>query len=118
LGGIYRLEFYTYDVIGEIIKRLVKKFGVKTSRDVAQEIAKLSRFTPRTTNYLLRCSRDFARVYKKEFSKDMFNESLKLLGIDEMGLTLSDRNILGTIINKFNGGPARLKTSPPLFLKK
>jgi len=104
------LEFYTHEEIAEIIKRSAKILGVGISDDAAKEIAKRSRFTPRTANYLLKRSRDFAQVYKKEFSKEIVSEALALLGIDDMGLTPSDRNILETIINKFNGGPVGLNT--------
>jgi Holliday junction DNA helicase RuvB len=37
-------------------------------------------------------------------------EALTLLGIDELGLTQADRNILSVIIDKFKGGPVGLNT--------
>mgnify|MGYP006050896259 FL=1 len=38
------------------------------------------------------------------------DEALKMIGIDQKGLTHSDRTILETIINKYNGGPVGLNT--------
>ena len=40
----------------------------------------------------------------------MVHEALNLLGIDEAGLNASDRALLGTIANKFRGGPVGLGT--------
>ena len=43
-------------------------------------------------------------------TKESVDEALKLLGIDEVGLTPADRDILHAIINKFSGGPVGLNT--------
>ena len=56
-----------------------------------------------------RC-RDFAQVNKTELTKKSVDEALRLLGIDEVGLSPADRDILHTIINKFAGGPVGLNT--------
>ncbi len=109
-GGVFKLEFYTNDEIREIITRSARILGIDLDKEAGSEIAKRSRFTPRTANYLLKRARDFSQVHKKNMSKDMVDESLKLLGIDEVGLTPADRDILHTIINKFNGGPVGLNT--------
>ena len=74
------------------------------------EIAKRSRFTPRTANFLLKRCRDFAQVNKKNLDKDSVDKTLLLLGIDELGLNESDRRVLSTIIEKFKGGPVGLNT--------
>jgi holliday junction DNA helicase RuvB len=109
-GGTFRLEFYTTDEIMEIIKRSAKILGMEVEDAAAREIAVRSRFTPRTANYLLKRCRDFAQVKKVPLSKEIVNEALTMLGIDAQGLTASDRTILETIINKFNGGPVGLNT--------
>ncbi len=109
-GGIFKLEFYTNDEILEIITRSAKILGIDLGKEAGTEIAKRSRFTPRTANYLLKRARDFSQVHKSKMTKESVDESLKLLGIDEVGLTPADRDVLHTIINKFNGGPVGLNT--------
>jgi Holliday junction DNA helicase RuvB len=109
-GGIFKLEFYTNDEIQEIITRSAKILGINLDKEAGSEIAKRSRFTPRTANYLLKRARDFSQVHKSDMTKESVDESLKLLGIDEVGLTPADRDVLHTIINKFGGGPVGLNT--------
>ncbi len=109
-GGVFRLEFYSEREIEKIIKRSADILGVKLSEDVAQAIAKRSRFTPRTANYLLKRVRDFAQVHKKEMNENVVDQAFELLGIDPVGLTPSDRKILDTMANKFGGGPVGLST--------
>jgi len=109
-GGIFRLEFYNEDEIGQIIKRSSDILGFIIEDEAVSEIAKRSRFTPRTANYLLKRCRDFAQVNKKDLTKDVVNETLKLLGVDEKGLSHSDRMLLKTIMEKFSGGPVGLNT--------
>jgi Holliday junction DNA helicase RuvB len=109
-GGTFRLEFYNKDEIKKIIKRSADILGVETEDTAINEMAKRSRFTPRTANYLLKRCRDFAQVHKVKMSKENVNKALKLLEIDELGLNIIDRKILETIISKFGGGPVGLKT--------
>lgn len=109
-GGIFRLEYYSEDEIGEIIKRSAKILGVKIDKEAVEEIAKRSRFTPRTANYFLKRCRDFAQIEKSALTKDIVKKALDLLGIDEVGLTPSDRKILSIVIDKFGGGPVGLNT--------
>ncbi|TAN37203.1 Holliday junction branch migration DNA helicase RuvB [Patescibacteria group bacterium] len=109
-GGTFRLEFYTDDEIEKIIKRSAKILGINLSDDAAREIAKRSRATPRTANYLLKRARDFAQVHKGDLSSKYVADALALLEIDELGLTALDRKILEVIIEKFKGGPVGLST--------
>jgi len=109
-GGVFRLEFYSEDEIRKIIDRSAKILGIEAGMDATKEIAKRSRFTPRTANYLLKRCRDFAQVSKDSITKEVVGKTLKLLGVDDLGLTTLDRNILETIIEKFNGGPVGLGT--------
>ena len=80
------------------------------SKEGAKKIAGRARFTPRTANYLLKRSRDFAQGYKKELDEDAIHDALKLLGIDHLGLNDSDRKLLQVIADKFGGGPVGLGT--------
>jgi Holliday junction DNA helicase RuvB len=109
-GGVYRLEFYTEKEIEKIIERSSKILKVVTDPKGIEAIAKRSRQTPRTANYLLKRCRDYAQVNKTEVTENMVEEALSLLGIDEMGLSEQDRKILITIIDKFKGGPVGLNT--------
>ncbi len=109
-GGVFRLEFYNEDEVGEIIKRSAVLLGTELDEGGQKEIAKRSRFTPRTANYLLKRCRDYAQVNKKDLDKDMVCKALDMLEIDELGLTSSDRKVLEIIIDKFGGGPVGLGT--------
>ena len=109
-GGIHKLEFYTEREITEIVKRSAKILNVEIDEDASEEIAIRSRFTPRTANYLLKRCRDLAQVNKTKLDGKTVKETLNLLGIDEIGLTKADRDILNTIINKYGGGPVGAST--------
>ena len=109
-GGIFKLEFYTNDEIKKIIKRSAKILGIDLEDSASVEIAKRSRYTPRTANYFLKRCRDFAQVHKMKLSQKSVGGALELLGIDALGLSPADRDILHTIINKFAGGPVGLNT--------
>jgi holliday junction DNA helicase RuvB len=109
-GGVFRLEFYTEKELEEIIKRSSKILGVNLTDGAEEEIAKRSRFTPRTANYFLKRVRDFAQVEGKPLDSDTVKSALELLGVDDKGLTPSDRKLLETIAQKFSGGPVGLGT--------
>lgn len=109
-GGTYRLEFYSEEEITEIIKRSSKILGIEIDEAGAVEVARRSRFTPRIANHLLKRCRDYAQITKKQLDVKTVREALQLQGIDEMGLTDPDRQILDIIISKFNGGPVGVGT--------
>ncbi|MSR87792.1 MAG: Holliday junction branch migration DNA helicase RuvB [Candidatus Zambryskibacteria bacterium] len=109
-GGVFRLEFYSEDEIEEILRRSAKILKVNLEAGAEKEIAKRSRFTPRTANYFLKRARDFAQVENRALDRKAVTEALKLLGVDEKGLTPSDRKLLEVIADKFNGGPVGLGT--------
>lgn len=109
-GGVFKLEFYSNEEIAEIVRRSAKILGIETAKDALSEIAKRSRFTPRTANYHLKRCRDYAQINKRGLDKDIVEKALNMLGVDEIGLTGADRDILKTIINKFGGGPVGLNT--------
>lgn len=109
-GGVFKLEFYSNKEIAEIIKRSAKILGVVIDDDGINEIAIRSRFTPRTANYHLKRCRDYAQIHKVPLNKGVVEKALDMLGVDTIGLTSADRDILRTIINKFSGGPVGLNT--------
>jgi len=109
-GGVFKLDFYTEEEIGKIIERSAKILNVEIDNEAKEEIAKRSRSTPRTANYLLKRSRDLAQIREKKLTNDIVKESLEMLGIDNMGLNAVDRAMLDVIEDKFNGGPVGLNT--------
>ncbi len=109
-GGVFRLEFYNEEEITKIVTRSAKLLRVLIEKQATEEIARRSRFTPRTANYLLKRARDFAQVGKRTLSKEAVQEALSLLEIDNLGLNSSDRKMLNVLISKFKGGPVGLST--------
>ena len=109
-GGVFRLEFYSNEEIARIIERSGKLLDTTLEGDALKEIAKRSRFTPRTANYFLKRCRDFAQVNKKSLDQKTVKDALNMLAIDDIGLNSSDRKFLEILIEKFNGGPVGLKT--------
>jgi Holliday junction DNA helicase RuvB len=110
-GNVLKLEFYTTEHIQEIIARSAKILGQSIENDAATRLAQSARQTPRIANRLLRRARDYSHVYEHE-QIDLFcvNETLKLLGIDELGLDRTDRKILTLMAEQFHGGPVGLST--------
>jgi Holliday junction DNA helicase RuvB len=109
-GGVFKLDFYTEEEIAEIIRRSAKILGVDIGDEAVKMIAGRSRFTPRTANYFLKRVRDYAQINKVPLDTDTIEKSLKMLGVDELGLNQADRDILRIMIEKFNGGPVGLNT--------
>ena len=109
-GGVFKLEFYTDEEIGQIVKRSARILDIAIHDDAVREIARRSRFTPRTANYHLKRCRDYAQINKTDLSRDVVEKALAMLGVDTIGLNPADRQILKVIIDKFNGGPVGLNT--------
>ena len=109
-GGVFKLEFYSNEEIGQIIKRSAKILGVEIDDEAVREISIRSRFTPRTANYHLKRCRDYAQIHKTSLNKEVVQKALDMLGVDVIGLNAADREILKAIIDKFNGGPVGLNT--------
>ncbi len=109
-GGTFKLEFYTEKEIEEIIKRSAKILNIEIEHDAAVEIAKRSRFTPRTANYFLKRCRDYAQINNSKLTRTVVDKALHMLGIDTLGLNQADRDMLKIIIEKFDGGPVGLST--------
>lgn len=110
-GATYRLEFYKNKEVQDIVKRSSKILGVDIHDTGLEKIASCARQTPRVANRLLKRVRDFAQI-KNHLSVDsaIAQEALEMIDIDPIGLEPSDRHILRTIIEKFNGGPVGLST--------
>ena len=62
-------------------------------------------------NRMLKRVRDFAQVRGEgSITLDITRQALNALGVDEMGLEHLDREIIRTIIERFNGGPVGIET--------
>ena len=110
-GVVHRLEFYTVEELTEIVRRSAHIYKVEIEDEGAVEIARRSRGTPRLANRLLKRVRDYAQVrYDGIITKKVADFALDLLEVDKLGLDNTDRMVLMTMIEKFDGGPVGLDT--------
>jgi Holliday junction DNA helicase RuvB len=110
-GLIQKLNFYEIDELTTIIMRSAEILKTNITIDGAESIAKRSRGTPRIANRLLKRVRDYALVKgDKDINAEIADISLAMLNIDEKGLDITDRLLLKTIIDVYNGGPVGLET--------
>lgn len=110
-GVVSHMEYYTVDELKSIILHSAAKLQVDIDEKGAYEVARRSRGTPRLANRLLKRVRDFAEVkYDGKITFEVADFALNLLEVDKYGLDQNDRNILMTIIEKFQGGPVGLDT--------
>jgi len=110
-GSVHRLEFYDEEAMRTIITRSARILNISAEPDGLFEIAKRARGTPRIANRLLRQVRDFAQVVADNvITLEVAQEALARLEVDGLGLDKLDHQVLGSIIEKFNGGPVGLNT--------
>ena len=106
-----RLQYYTTELLSDIVQRSAHILKVPISMEAAIEIAGRSRGTPRIANALLRRVRDFAQIKGNgKIDIEIAKFSLKALNVDAHGLDEMDNKILTTIIDKFKGGPVGITT--------
>ena len=110
-GIIHRMEYYDAQELKTIIVQSARILGVEADDKGAMEMARRSRGTPRLANRILKRVRDYAQVrYDGKITEEVAREALDLMDVDKRGLDHTDRNILVTMIEKFNGGPVGLDT--------
>lgn len=109
-GGVHQLDLYSDKEIQTIISRSAKLLGFEVPEEILELLAKRSRSTPRTANYLLKRFRDYVSVQDKKPDVEMLHTACTLFGIDEMGLNKDDRQYLKVLIETFRGGPVGSKT--------
>lgn len=110
-GIVVRLGYYNTEEMKRIVKRSAGILRVKIDDGGALEIARRSRGTPRIANRLLRRVRDYAQVRANNIIlKEIADEALRMLEVDQYGLDNMDKMILSTIIEKFNGGPVGINS--------
>ncbi|NCO43958.1 Holliday junction branch migration DNA helicase RuvB [Candidatus Berkelbacteria bacterium] len=110
-GVVYNLDFYTVSDLEKVITRSAKILGITIAPTGATVIARRSRRTPRIANRLLQRVRDYVQV-KGDGTIDggSAHRALELLEVDTLGLDATDRRVLLTLAEKFEGGPVGLKT--------
>ena len=110
-GVICRLDLYEPQELQEIITRSASILKIDIDPSASLDIAKRSRGTPRIANRLLKRVRDYAEVLGSgKITKEITDQALAKMEIDDLGLDFIDRKILDSIINKFGGGPVGLET--------
>ena len=110
-GMLFRLEMYRPEELAAIVSRSASILGVAAEPDGVLEIARRSRGTPRIANRMPKRVRDFAQVKAGGvITREVADEALNLLEVDELGLDKVDRNMLSCMMDKFGGGPVGLDT--------
>jgi Holliday junction DNA helicase RuvB len=105
-GYVQQLDFYEDNDLKEIVERTSEVLGVKIEPEAAESISKRSRGTPRIANRLLRRVRDYAQVKNDGLiTLKEVNDSLKMLGVDSLGLSDADRRYLDVVKRQYGGGP-------------
>jgi Holliday junction DNA helicase RuvB len=107
----FRLDYYDDGELSAIVRRSAGILGVEIAADAAGEIAGRARGTPRVGNRILRRVRDVAEVrHEGSITTAIAREALELLEVDEAGLERLDRELLRSIVEKYDGGPVGLNT--------
>lgn len=110
-GMIFRLEYYNEQELLQIVKRSAGCLRIEVDDEGALEVCRRSRGTPRIANRLLRRLRDYAEVDGSGIiTKNIAEAGLQQLGIDPLGLDITDRKVMEALLVKFSGGPVGLDT--------
>ena len=110
-GVTLRLELYTPQELSKIVTRSASILNVDIDPTGALEIARRSRGTPRIANRMLRRVRDFADVRADGvITKEVADEALRSLEIDDLGLDPIDHRMMHAIIENYGGGPVGIET--------
>ena len=110
-GMLFRLEMYKPEELAAIVSRSAGILGVQAEDEGILEIARRSRGTPRIANRMLKRVRDFAQVRAGGvITRQVADEALSLLEVDQLGLDKVDRSVLSCMMDKFGGGPVGLDT--------
>ncbi len=112
-GWSARLDYYPASDLTKVLLRSARLMKMALDPPAADEIARRSRGTPRVANRLLRRVRDFASVKQAATARidaELARYALERLDVDEAGFDKLDRVLLGTLIEKFEGGPVGLDT--------
>lgn len=110
-GIIHKLEFYTKEELTQVVTRTAKILEFDIDEEGAKIIASRSRGTPRIANRLVKRVADYAIVKSNgKITKQVANDALQALNIDDSGLDSTDRALMSLIIEKYDGGPVGIET--------
>jgi Holliday junction DNA helicase RuvB len=110
-GFSARLDYYAPEDLKKIVVRNARILDVPITDAGAEQLARRSRGTPRVANRLLKRVRDYAEVVGDgNIDEETANAALEMQGVDHLGLDRTDRDYLGLIIEKFEGGPVGVGT--------
>ena len=110
-GIVGHMEYYNEVDLSQIIKRSAQILSTGIDDEGAHEIARRTRGTPRVANRLLKRVRDFAEVkHKDKIDTEIVQLALDLLRVDKVGLDRTDRKLLKSMIELYDGGPVGLNT--------
>lgn len=105
-GFSLHLEFYDVKDLRTIITRSAGILSTVITGEGSESIAFRSRGTPRIANRLLKRTRDYAQVMRREAIDEITAiEAMDINGVDEAGLDRLDRNYLTVIVRQYGGGP-------------
>jgi Holliday junction DNA helicase RuvB len=110
-GLVHRVSYYEPDELAVILQRAADKLSLILGEDVARQLARRSRGTPRIALKLLKRVRDVAQLAQSDVVEDKhLQEALRLQEVDEEGLDEHDRRYLTVLRDMFKGGPVGLTT--------
>ncbi|HEX9805154.1 MAG TPA: Holliday junction branch migration DNA helicase RuvB [Candidatus Dojkabacteria bacterium] len=110
-GMDIRMDYYSYKDLADLIKRKAGILDVAIDDEAAAFIAERSRRTPRLAERLLKRVRDYADIHADSvISINEAKKGAEIMEIDSLGLDVTDRKLLLSIINNFKGGPVGLST--------
>ncbi|MCY4483736.1 MAG: Holliday junction branch migration DNA helicase RuvB [Spirochaetaceae bacterium] len=110
-GITTRLDYYEPREIAAIVRRTAGILQAELDGGAVRLLAQCSRGTPRVANRLVRRMRDFAQIWADgAISLDIVERGLGALEVDASGLDKLDREILNTIITRYDGGPVGSET--------
>ena len=110
-GYTANLEFYVAEELRLVLDRAATKLDMHPEAQAISLIASRSRGTPRIANRLLRRVRDYALVENHPMvTQDLAAAALDLYEVDSLGLDRLDKQVLTTLIQKFEGRPVGLST--------
>jgi len=110
-GMVHRFSHYMPEELVNIITSAAHKLDTFIDSAAALAVAKRSRGTPRIALKLLKRVRDYAQVEQiSPIISATVDKALSMYQIDDFGLDEHDRNLLLSILNKFQGGPVGLTT--------
>lgn len=109
-GIIQKLRFYEVDELTKIVTRTAQILQTVVSAEGAIEIARRARGTPRIANRLLKRVRDYAQVKGHDtIDGAIASAAMEIYNVDPLGLDWTDRLLLTTMVEQFNGGPVGLE---------